>query len=140
MNRKEAIKNIGEPVFFWTGLHGTYNGILISIDTPEKMPWRGNIEVLEVIDYPTIGLFTRRSGILERKPFDKHFIANVGGINIMFLSSEESINDYNKSVAIALERTIKKHEKNLSEPYNTQSRGIMQKALDILKERRNDLI
>ena len=137
MNRKEAEKYIGKPVYLWTALHGTYSGILKTVDTPKGSPWRGNIEIKEVIEYPAIGLSpTRGGGILERKPFPEGFIANGGSASIKPLAETESIEDYKVSLDKALEKEIERTEKSLAWPYSDTGKGIMRKALKVLTERR----
>jgi len=128
MRREEALRNIGKPVYLWTGLHGEYYGILREVT--EHKPWRGIVEILAVLEYPTQGLSPRGLGFRERKPFRKGQLISGGAISIRLLTENEKIPDYDESLRRALKKKIKQCEDCLS----FKDDWLMRKQLDVLKK------
>ena len=52
MNKQEAQALVGKPVIVWTALWGTYQGILIEIVTEKGKPWRGRVEIADLLEAP----------------------------------------------------------------------------------------
>ena len=50
MERAEAKKLIGKPIRVWTATHGIYAGILRDVICRPGKPWRGKVEIEELID------------------------------------------------------------------------------------------
>lgn len=104
MKRKEAQQLVGKLVTAWTGLNGEYLGILRNLITEKGMPWRGNVEILAVLRYPTTGL--GRGGFRHRKPLEKGIIRDFGGVNISLWRGKVAP-DYDESVKNTLGSEIR---------------------------------
>lgn len=99
----EAIKYIGQTVFCTTNLWGAYLGTLLDI-IPSK-PWRGNVSILSVIEYPD-KIYRTNGSLIDRKPFKKDHIQNFGAASIYkFLGDVVS---YENSVWFSIENALEK--------------------------------
>lgn len=52
MDRKTATKHIGKEIILNKGSHGQYIGILEEMITEPKKPWRANVRIIGVREYP----------------------------------------------------------------------------------------
>jgi len=137
MNRTEAIKLIGKPVYAVTALNGEYIGICKEILTPKDSPWRANVEIKAVAEYPVIGL--GQGGYKYRRPFEEGRIINVGHCSVELLKEGENIPNYEDSVGKALDAGIKTLEEHVEHDKQLGKKDwLIIKWLEVLKERKSE--
>ena len=108
MRRQEAEKLIGKKVLAWTGLNGTYIGDLVRLT--DSRPWRGEVRILAVSDYPTHGV-SLMGGWKKRTPFREGEVRDFGNASIRLY--EGDVPTYADSVRMALDRDLAKFREYL---------------------------
>ena len=138
MNRIEAMKLIGKPVYATTALNGEYIGICKEIITPKGSPWRANVEIKAVTDYPVIGF--GQGGVYKcRRPFEEGRVINVGNCSVELLKDDETIPNYEDSVGKALDAGIKTLEEHVEHDKQLGKKDrLIIKWLEVLKERKSE--
>ena len=137
MNRTEAMKLIGKPVYAITALNGEYIGICKEIITPKGSPWRANVAIKAVTDYPVIGF--GEGGYKRRRPFEEGRIINVGNCSVELLKDDETIPNYEDSVKTALDASITRLEEHVEHDKQLGKRdGLIIKWLEVLNERKSE--
>ncbi|MCK4529392.1 hypothetical protein KAW18_18665 [candidate division WOR-3 bacterium] len=138
MNRIEAMKMVGKPVYATTALNGEYVGICKEIITPKGSPWRANVEIKAVTDYPVIGF--GQGGVYKRRiPFEEGRIINVGNCSVGLLNDDETIPNYEDSVKTALDASIKILEEHVEHDKQLGKKDwLIIKWLEVLKERKSE--
>ena len=136
MNRTEALKLIGKPIYAVTSLNGEYVGICKEIITPKGSPWRANVEIKAVTEYPVIG-FGEGGVYKTRRPFEEGRIINVGNCSVELLKEGENIPNYEDSVKTTLDASIKRLEEHIEHDKQLGRKDwLIIKWLEILKERK----
>ena len=140
MNRTEAMKLVGKPVYAITALNGEYIGICKEIITPKGSPWRANVEIKAVADYPVIG-FGNGMVYKRRRPFEEGRIINVGNSSVSLLKDGKAIPNYEDSVETALDASIKTLEDHVTHDEQLGKKDwLIIKWLKTLKERKLEII
>ena len=139
MNSIEAMKMVGKLVYAVTALNGEYICICKEITTPKGAPWRANVEIKAVTEYPVIGI-GQGGGYKRRRPFEKGRIINVGNCSVTPLKDDKIAPNYEESVKSALDAIIKtlkehvEHDKQLG-----KKDWLIIKWLEVLKERKLEI-
>jgi len=140
MNRTEALKLIGKPVYAFTSLNGEYIGICKEITTPKGSPWRANVEIKAVVVYPVIGLGAG-GGYKYRRPFEEGRIVNVGHCSVELLKEGEIVPNYKDSIKTALDAGIKTLEEHVEHDKQLGKKDwLIIKWLNVLEERKTEIM